>query len=130
MSQLARDRSDLLDAESRRLQAETGLRRVLHLGDDESLRATDAGLEDPLAFVGDARTRAYTAGTILGSGTVSNADPARGVSCLAEQRAREAIVSGHPSTRFMKAGDTVSIEMLDETGRSVFGRIEQKVVAR
>jgi outer membrane protein TolC len=59
VSQLARDRSNLLDAESRRQQAETELRRVLHLADDESLQATDAGLEDPLAFVGDARTRAF-----------------------------------------------------------------------
>jgi outer membrane protein TolC len=59
VAQLARDRSDLLDAESQRRQAETGLRRELHLADDESFRVTDAGLEDPLAFVGDARTRAF-----------------------------------------------------------------------
>ena len=75
-----------------------------------------------------ARTRSYTAGTILGGGTVSNADPARGVSCLAERRAREVVASGQASTRFMQAGDTVAIEVLDETGRSVFGRIAQRVV--
>jgi fumarylacetoacetate (FAA) hydrolase len=75
------------------------------------------------------RTRAYTAGTILGSGTVSNTDPARGVSCLAERRARETVESGQPSTRFLQAGDTVAIEMQDAGGRSLFGRIEQRVVA-
>jgi fumarylacetoacetate (FAA) hydrolase len=93
---------------------------------------TDAGPEmhfsffDLVAHV--TRTRALTAGTILGSGTVSNADPARGVSCLAERRARETIDGGAPQTPFMKAGDTVEIEMRDAGGRSIFGRIEQKVV--
>jgi len=94
---------------------------------------TDAGPEmrfsffDLIAHV--ARTRAFTAGTILGSGTVSNADPARGVSCLAERRARETIAGGAPVTPFMKAGDTIAIEMHDGAGRSLFGRIEQRVVA-
>jgi fumarylacetoacetate (FAA) hydrolase len=74
-----------------------------------------------------ARTRAYSAGTILGSGTVSNADPARGVSCLAERRAREIIAGGQPLTPFLAAGDTVTIEMLDGAGRSLFGRIDQRV---
>jgi fumarylacetoacetate (FAA) hydrolase len=73
------------------------------------------------------RTRAYSAGTILGSGTVSNADRARGISCLAERRAIEMIDLGRAETPFMKPGDTVAIEMLDAAGGSVFGRIEQKV---
>ena len=60
-----------------------------------------------------ARTRGFTAGTILGSGTVSNADRARGVSCLAERRAIEMIDGGKPLTPFMAAGDAVAIEMLD-----------------
>jgi fumarylacetoacetate (FAA) hydrolase len=76
-----------------------------------------------------ARTRALTAGTILGSGTVSNADRARGVSCLAERRAQEIIDGGRATTPFMKPGDTIAIEMLDAAGASVFGRIEQRVVA-
>jgi fumarylacetoacetate (FAA) hydrolase len=76
-----------------------------------------------------ARTRSLTAGTILGSGTVSNADPARGVSCLAERRARETIATGGPVTPFMKAGDRVFIEILGDDGASLFGRIAQKVVA-
>jgi fumarylacetoacetate (FAA) hydrolase len=76
-----------------------------------------------------ARTRAFMAGTILGGGTVSNADPARGISCLAERRAIETIAHGAPRTPYMKAGDTVAIEMFDDLGRSLCGRIAQKVVA-
>ncbi|MBJ6759874.1 fumarylacetoacetate hydrolase family protein [Myxococcaceae bacterium JPH2] len=74
------------------------------------------------------KTRAYTAGTILGSGTVSNADRARGISCLAERRMIETIEEGKPKTPFMKPGDTIEIEMRDGEGHSVFGRIAQKVV--
>jgi fumarylacetoacetate (FAA) hydrolase len=74
------------------------------------------------------KTRAFTAGTILGSGTVSNADRARGISCLAERRMIETIESGKPQTPFMKPGDTVRIEMLAADGSSIFGAIEQKVV--
>jgi fumarylacetoacetate (FAA) hydrolase len=75
-----------------------------------------------------ARTRAYCAGTILGGGTVSNADRARGISCLAERRAIEMIDVGRAKTPYMKVGDTIAIEMLDAAGASIFGRIEQKVV--
>jgi outer membrane protein TolC/ABC-type uncharacterized transport system substrate-binding protein len=59
IAQLARERSRLLEAESQRQQAETRLRRVLHLPDGEPIRTTDAGLADPLALVGDARMRAF-----------------------------------------------------------------------
>jgi fumarylacetoacetate (FAA) hydrolase len=76
-----------------------------------------------------ARTRAFTAGTILGSGTLSNADRARGWSCIAEQRALETIAHGAPRTRFMAPGDTVEIELRDGAGRNVFGTIAQRVVA-
>ncbi|MGH7438347.1 MAG: fumarylacetoacetate hydrolase family protein [Polyangiaceae bacterium] len=75
------------------------------------------------------RTRSLTAGTILGSGTVSNRDPARGISCLAERRAREAIQGVTPLTPYMRAGDVIRLEAFDATGRSVFGAIEQAVVA-
>lgn len=74
-----------------------------------------------------AKTRAFVAGTILGSGTVSNAAPERGISCLVERRARETIEGGAPKTPYLRAGDRVRIEMLDGTGRSVFGAIEQVV---
>jgi fumarylacetoacetate (FAA) hydrolase len=76
-----------------------------------------------------ARTRAFTAGTILGSGTVSNADRARGISCLAERRMIEIIESGKPATRFLEPGDEVRIEMRDAAGRNLFGTIAQKVIA-
>jgi fumarylacetoacetate (FAA) hydrolase len=74
-----------------------------------------------------AKTRNFTAGTILGSGTVSNEERARGISCLAEIRMIETIDQGGPKTPFMKHGDRVEIEMKDEAGRSVFGRIDQRV---
>ncbi|MEA3046692.1 MAG: fumarylacetoacetate hydrolase [Sphingomonadales bacterium] len=87
-----------------------------------------------------ARTRNLGAGTILGSGTVSNkgadggpgspvARGGRGYSCLAELRTVETIQSGAPATPFLKAGDRVRIWMEDEAGRSIFGAIEQEVVA-
>jgi fumarylacetoacetate (FAA) hydrolase len=75
------------------------------------------------------RTRAFTAGTILGSGTVSNEDRARGVSCLAERRMIEILEAGKASTPFLSVGDRVEIEMLDPSGVSLFGRISQRVVA-
>ncbi len=68
-----------------------------------------------------ARTRDFCAGTILGSGTVSNDDPARGASCLAELRARETIATGKPATPFLAAGDRVTIEMRD-AGRARYLR--------
>jgi fumarylacetoacetate (FAA) hydrolase len=75
-----------------------------------------------------ARTRAFTAGTILGSGTVSNLDRDRGVSCLVERRMRETLELGRPVTPFLAPGDRVTIEMSGEDGTSLFGRIDQRVV--
>jgi fumarylacetoacetate (FAA) hydrolase len=75
------------------------------------------------------KTRSYTAGTILGSGTVSNEDRARGSSCLAEVRMIETIDHGKPSTPFLKMGDQVAIEMFDGQGKTIFGKIAQKVVS-
>jgi len=73
-----------------------------------------------------ARTRDLTAGTILGSGTVSNEDTKRGSSCLAEKRMLEQINSGEIKTPFMKNGDTIKIEMR-KSGVNLFGTIQQKV---
>jgi fumarylacetoacetate (FAA) hydrolase len=93
---------------------------------------TDAGPEMHFSFFQllqhIAKTRAFTAGTILGSGTVSNADRARGISCLAEQRMVETIEGGSPKTPFLKVGDLVEIDMLGADGKSLFGRITQRVV--
>ena len=76
------------------------------------------------------KTRSFTAGTILGSGTVSNEDRARGVSCLAERRMIETIDHGAPRTPFMKPGDTIRIEMRNQGGQSIFGAIDQRVVQK
>ncbi|WP_141832470.1 fumarylacetoacetate hydrolase family protein [Herbaspirillum sp. SJZ107] len=73
------------------------------------------------------KTRNARAGSIVGSGTVSNRDASTGYSCIAEQRCLETIEHGEPVTNFMRFGDTVRIEMLDEAGKSVFGAIEQTV---
>ena len=85
-----------------------------------------------------ARTRRLTAGTIIGSGTVSNklgdgpgkpiADGGAGYSCIAEMRMVETLIHGEAKTPFLAAGDVVRIEMKDRSGHSVFGAIEQKVV--
>lgn len=74
------------------------------------------------------KTRRLTAGTIIGSGTVANFDGSRGASCIAEKRMREKIDTGEFKTLFMAFGDTVEIEMFDAEGRSLFGRISQRVV--
>ncbi|NCN41687.1 fumarylacetoacetate hydrolase family protein [bacterium] len=76
-----------------------------------------------------ARTRPLGAGTIIGSGTVSNENPEMGSSCLAEKRMLEKINEGTIKTPFMKVGDTIKMEMIDSQGRNLFGTIEQKVVS-
>jgi fumarylacetoacetate (FAA) hydrolase len=86
------------------------------------------------------KSRNLRAGAIIGSGTISNrdedggpgrpvADGGRGYSCLAEIRMVETIRDGAPSTSFMQFGDKVGIEMHDDDGASIFGRIEQIVEA-
>jgi fumarylacetoacetate (FAA) hydrolase len=75
-----------------------------------------------------AMTRNVRAGSIIGSGTVSNKDWSHGYSCIAEKRAIETIEGGAPKTAFMAFGDSVHIEMKGRDGASVFGAIEQAVV--
>jgi fumarylacetoacetate (FAA) hydrolase len=74
-------------------------------------------------------TRRLGAGAIVGSGTVSNYDRSRGSSCLAERRMLEQVEHGKATTPFLSFGDRVRIEMFDREGRSIFGAIDQKVVA-
>lgn len=95
-------------------------------GDPEAGEEMHFSFHDLVAHI--TKTRAFTAGTLLGSGTISNKDPERGVSCLAERRVREIIDNGSAATSFLKEGDTVRIEMKDGNGRNLFGTIEQKVV--
>ena len=82
------------------------------------------------------KTRRVRAGSIVGSGTISNQgvevkgkkDWPKGYSCIAEKRAIETILDGQPSTEFMHYGDTIRIEMKGKDGQSVFGAIDQKIV--
>ncbi len=74
-----------------------------------------------------AKTRRLGAGTIIGSGTVSNQDASRGCACLIEKRVLELLDTGETGTPFLRFGDRVHIEMLDAEGNSVFGAIEQAV---
>ena len=87
-----------------------------------------------------AKTRALATGSIIGSGTVSNlgpdggpgrpvADGGAGYACIAEQRTAETLLAGAPETPFLAAGDTVRIEMLDARHHTIFGAIEQTVIA-
>jgi fumarylacetoacetate (FAA) hydrolase len=73
------------------------------------------------------KTRNARAGSIVGSGTVSNKDWSRGYSCIAEKRAIETIESGAPKTEFMQFGDTIRIEMKGSDAQSIFGAIAQTV---
>ena len=79
-----------------------------------------------IAHIG--KTRNVRAGSVVGSGTVSNQDWSRGYSCIAEKRCIEIIESGEAKTPFMQYGDTIRIEMKGRDGHSIFGAIEQKVV--
>nr|WP_320125571.1 fumarylacetoacetate hydrolase family protein [uncultured Shewanella sp.] len=75
-----------------------------------------------------AKTRPLGAGAIIGSGTISNYDRSAGSSCLAEKRMLEVIAEGKATTPFMRFGDIVRIEMLDDNNVTIFGSIDQKVV--
>jgi fumarylacetoacetate (FAA) hydrolase len=87
----------------------------------------DMHFDFPALISHAAKTRRLGAGTIIGSGTVSNADRSRGSSCLVEKRIIETIEYGKPATPFMRFGDCVRIEMFDREGYSIFGAIEQVV---
>jgi fumarylacetoacetate (FAA) hydrolase len=104
----------------------------------------DAGIDMTFGFpeliAHAAKTRSLAAGTIIGSGTVSNRDAdggpgrpveegGRGYSCIAEQRTVETLRDGKPRTPFMQAGDRVRISMRDVGGSEIFGAIDQRVVA-
>lgn len=98
---------------------------------------TDMTFSFPQLAAHVAKTREMEAGSIIGSGTVSNkqgdlngssiANGGVGYCCLAEVRMYETIETGKPQTSFLKFGDTVHIEMLDRDGKSIFGAIEQRV---
>lgn len=99
----------------------------------------DMTFDFPQLVAHAARTRGLCAGSIIGSGTISNrgedggpgkpvADGGRGYSCIAERRMLDKIETGEFRTPFLKDGDTVGIDMLDDDGQSIFGAIKQTVV--
>jgi fumarylacetoacetate (FAA) hydrolase len=87
----------------------------------------DMTFDFPQLIAHAAKTRGLMAGTVVGSGTVSNVGSVDGSCCLAEVRCLETIADGKPTTPFMSFGDRIQIEMFDATGRSIFGRIDQRV---
>jgi fumarylacetoacetate (FAA) hydrolase len=97
----------------------------------QAFGAPDAGVDMvfnfPQLIAHVAKTRAMAAGTIVGSGTISNRDRAAGSACIAERRMLEQIENGVASTPFLKFGDRVRIEMKDAGGHSIFGAIDQHV---
>lgn len=88
----------------------------------------DMTFDFPTLIAHAAKTRKLCAGTIIGSGTVSNYDRSRGSSCIAEKRMLEIVSTGKPLTPFMQVGDRVRIEMFNHQQQSIFGAINQKVV--
>ena len=93
--------------------------------------APDAGqdmtFDFPTLIAHCARSRSLMAGTVVGSGTVATVGSKDGSCCLAEVRCLETIRDGQPSTPFMSFGDRIRIEMLDASGDSIFGAIDQRV---
>ena len=111
--------------------------RKLHLPLRASLNGTlvgapnagvDMTFDFPTLITHCARSRSLMAGTVIGSGTVSNVGSVDGSCCLAEVRCLETIADGKPSTPFMSFGDRVEIDMLDAHGNTIFGKIDQTVV--
>jgi fumarylacetoacetate (FAA) hydrolase len=109
------------------------------------LGVADAGVDMTFDFGGlvahAARTRSLVAGTVIGSGTVSNRDtgggPGKpvaegglGYACIAELRTVETLRHGEPRTPFLRIGDEIRIEMRNDKGHSMFGAIEQRVEGR
>ncbi|NDF75033.1 MAG: 2-keto-4-pentenoate hydratase, partial [Betaproteobacteria bacterium] len=75
-----------------------------------------------------AKTRRLRAGSIIGSGTVSNRDRSRGYSCIAEIRALEIMDQGLPNTAYLHFGERIRIEVLDARSENVFGTLDQQVL--
>ncbi|GAB5413268.1 MAG: fumarylacetoacetate hydrolase family protein [Congregibacter sp.] len=104
------------------------LRAILN---DELIGEPNAGqdmtFDFPTLIAHCAKSRSLIAGTVIGSGTVSNVGSTAGSCCLAEVRCLETIESGSPTTPFMQFGDRIRIEMRDKSGASIFGLIDQQV---
>jgi fumarylacetoacetate (FAA) hydrolase len=110
--------------------AKLGLPLTVHIN-GQLFGQPNAGADmtfDFLALIAHAaRTRELEAGSIVGSGTVSNVDRSAGSACLAEKRMLETLATGKAATPFLRFGDRVRIEMFDADGHSIFGAIDQEV---
>ncbi|WP_378946673.1 fumarylacetoacetate hydrolase family protein [Mesorhizobium sp. ANAO-SY3R2] len=89
--------------------------------------AADLNFDFPTLIAHAAGTRRLSAGTIIGSGTISNRNPEAGFACIQERRMTEIIATGAPKTEFLKFGDSVEVEVALPDGSSVFGPIRQRV---
>lgn len=89
----------------------------------------DMQFDFPELIAHAAKTRKLSAGTIIGSGTVSNRDHSAGASCIVEKRMLETLKHGKATTPFLRYGDRVKIDMLDQSRRTIFGAIEQVVAS-
>jgi len=98
----------------------------------EKIGSPNAGIDMTFDFcelvAHAAKSRSLIAGTVIGSGTVSNKGSEDGSCCIAEIRCLETIDDGKPKTPFMSFGDRVEIDMFDKEGNTIFGRIDQTVV--
>jgi fumarylacetoacetate (FAA) hydrolase len=98
----------------------------LRLGEPNA--GVDCYFDFPRLIAHAAQSRELRAGTIVGSGTVSNRDASKGSACLQERRMLEKLATGEMKTPFLKFGDSVRIEMFDAHGQSIFGAIDQQVL--
>ena len=94
----------------------------------QPLAGVDLAFSFPQLITHLAKTRTVTAGSLIGSGPVSNKDAGKGYSCIVEKRALEQLATGSAVTPYMQFGDSIKIELFDKNGKSVFGAIEQSVV--
>lgn len=104
---------------------------TLHFNDQlfgQPNAGVDMVFDFPTLIAHAAKTRNLTAGTIIGSGTVSNKDRSVGSACIVERRTLETLNEGTPKTPYLKAGDRVRIEMFNKENKSIFGAIAQRVV--
>lgn len=88
----------------------------------------DMVFDFPTLVAHAAKTRKLAAGTIIGSGTISNKDRSAGSACIVEKRTLETLADGAAKTPYMQLDDRVRIEMFDQNKQSIFGAIDQKVV--
>jgi fumarylacetoacetate (FAA) hydrolase len=110
--------------------AKVSLPLTVHVNDEklgDPLAGVDMYFDFPRLISHATATRTLGAGTVIGSGTVSNHDRSRGFCCISEKRALEVVEHGEAKTHFFRFGDRVRVEMFDGNGASIFGTIDQEI---